>query len=70
MVGALGEMIKRTQPSTGTQEAWTPGKELIGDPALIGERAAQPRSLNSLFFKLHLVIPVKIMKALVLRLVS
>lgn len=36
-VGALGERIKRTQSSAGIQEAWAPGKELIGDPALIGE---------------------------------
>ena len=26
IVGALGEKIKRTQPSVGFQEAWAPGK--------------------------------------------
>lgn len=41
IVGALGEKIKRTQPSVGFQEAWAPGKELIGDPALIGEQHSQ-----------------------------
>lgn len=41
IVGALGERIKRTQLSAGIQEAWAPGKELIGDPALIGEPHSQ-----------------------------
>lgn len=41
IVGAEGERVKRTQLSAGIQEAWAPGTELIGDPALIGKQHSQ-----------------------------
>jgi hypothetical protein len=40
-IGTLRARFRRTQTSIGIQDAWAPAKELIGDPALIGEYPSQ-----------------------------